>query len=67
MSTSCCLYFEESVAWLIGWFDGAILGCIFPNDKNEELLQEDFDIINEVFKGGRTGFIDASKIRNIDK
>jgi hypothetical protein len=67
MSTTCCLYIEETVAWIIGWFDGAIIGCIYPNPDEEELINEDFEIINEVFKGGSVGFINASRIRNINK
>jgi hypothetical protein len=42
MTANCCLYIEETVAWIIGWFDGAIIGCIYPNAEEEELIKRRF-------------------------
>jgi hypothetical protein len=61
------LYFEETIARFIGWFDGELMGCMYIDNDNEESLEQDIEIINELRKGGKQVYFDASKIRNINK
>jgi hypothetical protein len=63
MHKDWCLYFEENIARLIGWIDGVFVSCVYYNEDDEEFLEQDY----EIFKGGKKGGFDVSKIRNIDK
>jgi hypothetical protein len=67
MHKDCCLYFEENIAWFIGWIDGVFIGCVFFNEDNEECLEQDYAILSAAINGGKKGYVDVSKIKRIDK
>jgi len=59
---NCCEIAEEEFAWLIGWFEGLIVGCIYS--CYEHVDDED---VNELVNGAKTGFKEAVWVGHLYK
>ena len=59
---NCCKIAEEGLAWLIGWFDGLIFGCIYSCYEHV-----DDDDVDEMIKGAKIGFKEGTWVGHLDK
>jgi len=58
-----CTIIEDGLAWIIGWADGAIIGCCFSCGE----YMDDENMVNELAHGAQKGFKDGTWIGHLDK